>query len=174
MTERDEYEAEVRQRLALAEALRAQQNFPLGVAAGAAMSVTAAVAWAVFAMQSGLHAGVLVVVLGLAVGLAVQFAGRGLELRFMVAAGLLALGGLVLGHVLLIGVLRGTAEELSLFEVLSPSRLADSLRFYLRALGPLDPIYAAVAVGMAAYFSRRRLCKRERRALFASKVRSDR
>ena len=98
---------------------------------------------------------------GLPIGYAVRRAGRGLDWRFPVLAGALAIAGALAGNVLIAAA--GTAGEsgIALWRIIANVTPMTWPVFFEQAMTGADYVYALAAAGIAAYHARRRLSRRQ-------------
>lgn len=126
--------------------LRAQQNFPLAIAAGLAAAVVGAVLWAVVVYATGYSTGLMAIVVGALVGYAVRTAGKGVDQQFGILGAVLAALGWALGTALAdIAMLaqEGHVEATALAAELGVSGTA---QLFMAAADPMDLLFLAIAV----------------------------
>jgi hypothetical protein len=99
--------------------LRLNQNFGLGILAGALASVAAAVVWAAITVVTGYQISWMAIGIGLLVGTAVRVFGRGVDKYFGIAAAILSLAGCVLGNFLWAAYFFAQGAELPLLDALA-------------------------------------------------------
>lgn len=141
---------------ASAEKLIAAQSVRAAVTAAAITIISFNIVWAYMASVSGKYFPWVAVVQGAAIGAAVQRAGRGLDWRFPLIAGVAAWTGAFSGNLLI--ALEYTATELGgvdgdWWRILS--------HFLMHTVTVIDVIYAFSAVALATYYSKRRLNRRQ-------------
>ncbi|MDX1403011.1 MAG: hypothetical protein R3192_00665 [Woeseiaceae bacterium] len=142
-----------------------QQSVWRALAAGIAVVLVFGWLWALLSVQTGRIFPWFTILIGAFVGVAVQRYGRGLDWRFPVIAALLAWSGAYLDNLMI-----GIAETGRYIEA-APARVAIGLskdtmeNFFANTVTPVDHIYALCAAGVAAFFAKRRLNRREVLAL---------
>ncbi|MGH0033130.1 MAG: hypothetical protein ACQGVC_25345 [Myxococcota bacterium] len=129
----------------LRQKLLAEQNLPLGAAAGIVASLLGAAVWAAITVVTGYQIGFMAIGVGFLVGLAVRLAGRGLSVVFGVVGGVLALLGCAAGNLLAVTALVAQHEEMAFFDVVL--RLDPTLAFELMKsfASPMDALFYAIA-----------------------------
>lgn len=122
-------------------------------------------AWAMLSVGTGRVLPWLTIIMGMLVGLAVRRYGRGLDWRFPVISALIAWIGAYAAN-LMIGIVETgryiDAPALRVFAGLSKDTMEN---FFANTVSPVDHIYALCAAGVAAFFAKRRLKRREVHAI---------
>lgn len=107
----------------------------------------------------------MTIVIGAVVGVAVQRFGRGLDWRFPVIAAVLAWSGAYV-EILMVAIAETgryiEAAPLRVFAGLSKDTMEN---FFANTVTPVDHVYALSAAGVASFFAKRRLKRREVHAL---------
>lgn len=129
-------DAEKRKHYERAEQLLAEQNFVAAVIAGAVATAIAAFAFVIVVARWPIAYGFAAVSVGIIIGVAMQFVGRGIAVKFFVAATVYTLIGCALGN-LFVGM----------------------------SVSGVHFIYWFVAVFAAVFFARRALSRADRLAL---------
>lgn len=143
----------------------AEESLPRGVLGSSAIAALLCWIWAVQAMTTGRVFPWFSILIGILIGFAMQRFGRGLDWRFPVGAGLVAGIAAYAGN-LMIGVLEtGRYIEAQPMEVITGLSLDTMKNFFKNTINPVDHIYAFCSVGVAAFFAKRRLNRREVLAL---------
>ena len=117
--------------------------------------------WAILSVETGRIFPWATILIGAIVGLAVQRFGKGLDWRFPALAALLAWSGAYVDN-LMIGIV-----ETGRYIEAAPARVFTGLskdtmeNFFANTVTPVDHIYALCAAGVASFFAKRRLNRRE-------------
>lgn len=128
------------------ESMRAEENFPLGVAAGLVGALGGALIWAAITVATGYQIGWMAVGVGFLVGFAVRAAGKGMTQKFAIAGAALALLGCLLGNIFSICGFIGVQQEMSpvsVFFQLDPATTVELLRV---TFSPMDLLFYVFAV----------------------------
>lgn len=122
-------------------------------------------AWAMLSVSIGRVLPWMTIVMGALVGLAVQRYGRGLDWRFPLISALIAWIGAYAAN-LMIGIVETgryiDASALRVFAGLSKDTMEN---FFAITVSPVDHVYALCAAGVASFFAKRRLKRREVHAI---------
>lgn len=139
----------------------AQQSVWRAVAGGVAVVLLLGWMWAILSVETGRIFPWFTILIGAIVGLAVQRYGRGLDWRFPTIAAIIAWTGAYVDN-LMIGIVETgryiEAAPLSVFAGLSKDTMEN---FFANTVTPIDHIYALCAAGVASFFAKRRLNRRE-------------
>jgi hypothetical protein len=139
-----------------AEKLIAEQS-ARAAATGAAITIMVCnILWVYTASASGKFFPWIAIIQGAAVGFAVRKAGRGLDWRFPLIAGLAAWGGAFSGNLLIAVAFTGpqnAALDDGWWQIIGS--------FYSNTVTVIDVIYAFCAVAVAVFYSKRRLNRHE-------------
>ena len=158
----------------LAEKLLSEENFAVAMVAGIVAMILAAATYAVIVIAGGGYSvGFMAAGIGAVVGLAMQYLGRGVRLRFAIAASILAIVGIFLGNVFTIAIPAAYAPGASILGVLSRIPIGDIPELLFTDMLHTTLIYWMVAIAAAAYFARRRLSRDEGLALYLYDSRTD-
>ena len=98
---------------------------------------------------------------GVVVGLAVRRAGRGFDWRFPVVAGVAAWVGAISANFVIAAITTGEELGVSALHVIRNLTSMTFDVFFTETFNVVDHIYAAASAGIAAFFSRRHLNRRE-------------
>ena len=143
----------------------AEESLLRGVLGSLAVAGLLCWIWAVQAMTTGRVFPWFSILIGILIGIAMRRFGRGLDWRFPLSAGLVAGVAAYAGN-LMIGVLEtGQYIEAQPMEVIAGISLDTMKNFFKNTINPVDHIYAFCSVGLAAFFAKRRLNRREVLAL---------
>lgn len=135
------------------------------IIAGIAVVLVFGWMWAILSVQTGRVFPWFTILIGAIVGIAIQRYGRGLNWRFPVIAALIAWGGAYVDN-LMIGIVETgryiEAAPVRVFAGLSKDTMEN---FFENTVTPVDHIYALCAAGVASFFAKRRLNRREIHAI---------
>ncbi len=139
-----------------AEKLIAEQSVRAAITSAAIAIMVFNILWAYTASASGKYFPWIAIIQGVAIGIAVRQAGRGLDWRFPLIAGLAAWAGAYSGNLCIAltftGAQNGAIDD-AWWQVLS--------NFYANTVTVIDVIYAFCAVAVATFYSKRRLNRHE-------------
>jgi hypothetical protein len=156
---------EKQQHYELAEKLISQQNFAAAVIAGAVATLLAAVAYGMTVETWPFAYGFAAAGVGLGIGLSMGFLGRGISMKFGVAAALYTIAGCVLGNlfVKIIGLAKATAT--SPLEIVRNNSLSAIAEWSVSGLSPIHLVFWFVAIVCAVFLARRPLSRSDRLAI---------
>jgi hypothetical protein len=146
-----------------AEILLSEQNFAAAVIAGAVATVLAAAIYGIVVARWSFSYGFAAAGIGIAIGISMQYLGRGIEMKFAVAAAAYTIAGCFLGNV---------------FRVVSPLDVFRSNDFSLTAeqsisyISFVDLVFWFIAVFAAVFLARRPLSRSDRLAIGMYELRS--
>ncbi len=132
------------------------QRFDLALLGGFLAAILGACLWTVVSILTEYQIGYMAVGLGVLVGYAVQFFGAGIELRFRILAGVLALLSCVVGNLLTQFGFYAYQESYSLFGAMSQFALTDYPTILLENLSPIDFLFYALAASAGFKFALRK------------------
>ncbi len=142
-----------------------QQSVWRAVAGGVAVVLVFGWLWAILSVETGRIFPWFTILIGAIVGLVVRRYGRGLDWRFPLIAALIAWTGAYVEN-LMIGIVETgryiEAAPVRVFAGLSKDTIEN---FFATTVTPVDHIYALCAAGVAAFFAKRKLNRREVLAL---------
>lgn len=147
----------------------AEESLARGLLGSVAVAALLCWVWAVQSMTTGRVFPWFSILFGILIGFAMQRFGRGLDWRFPLVAALVAGIAAYAGN-LMIGVLEtGRYIDARPMQVIA-GLSTDTMRYFFKnTVSPVDHIYAFCSAGVAAFFSNRRLNRREVLALRAVK-----
>ena len=145
----------------LGRRLEASQSLRNAFVAGLLATLSFAALWLVLTAASGRILPFVAVVSGLPIGYAVQRGGRGLDWRFPVLAAALAVGGALLGNVLIAAAYTAGEFDTGLWRIIGNVTPMTWPVFFEEAMTGADYVYALCAGGIAAYYANRRLSRRQ-------------
>ncbi len=151
--------------IAIGERLEAVQSVPAAFLAGLVAIVVFSVLWTMLSLLLDKFFPWFTLVMGALLGLVVRRAGLGLDWRFPVLAAAMALVGSLVGNLIVAAAF--TAEELqsSVLSVLAGFSELNWSAFFAEVLTPADAVFAVFAAAIAAFYSIRRLSRRQYLAL---------
>ena len=147
------------------ERLIRAQSLRHAILAGIIAIVLFAVVWSMMTAVFGRIFPWMTMLLGVCVGYAVRRAGQGLDWRFPSLAAVLAFAGSVLANVVIAAGTTAGEFDISTIAVLRAVTTMTWPIFFVEAMTAADWVFAAFASGIAAFFSNRRLNRREYQAL---------
>jgi hypothetical protein len=140
----------------IAEVLLSEQNFAAAVIVGAVATLLAAAIYGIVVARWNFSYGFAAAGIGIAVGISMQYLGRGIDMKFAVAAAVYTIAGCLLGNV---------------FRVVSPLDVFGSNDFSLIAersvsyVSFVDLVFWLVAVFAAVFLAKRPLSRSDRLAI---------
>lgn len=144
-----------------ARALLASQSLPRAALAAVCMTALLNTGWLWLSTVTGNFFHWYALLQGPLIGLAVRRAGRGIDWRFPSLAAFVAFAAAFSGNFLVSLVTTGTVLEQNALRVLRGLTLWSWQTWYAEVLTPVDLVYALAAAAVAAFYSRRRLDRRE-------------
>jgi len=153
-------EIEIGRRLVAAQSLRS------AIVAAVIVMIAYSLLWSLFSLAMEKVFPWLSLLLGVLIGLAVRRAGLGLDWRFPVCAVVATLSGIVAGKAVIAAVFTAGGLSMEAFALLfGGSSDVDWSGFFSEVMTPADLIFAVFAAAIAAFFSLRRLNRRQYLAL---------
>ncbi len=156
----------------LAMKLLSEQNFTAAVIAGAVATVLAAAAFGIIVATWSFAYGFAAPGVGIVIGFSIGFLGRGISVKFAVAATVYTLIGCVLGNLFWVIIDLAQATGTSPIDVLRNNSLPELARQAITDGFSIYLLYWFVAIIAAVFLCRRSLSRAERLAigLFELKV----
>ena len=154
--------------------LEAAQSLPAALVASLVAIVVFSVLWAMFSLLINKFFPWFTMLMGVMLGLAVRRAGLGLDWRFPALAAVMALVGSLVGNVIVAAAFTASELQSSTLSVLAGIAQLDWATFFDEVLTPADAIFAVFASAIAAFYSMRRLSRRQYLALRLWRQSSDR
>ncbi|MDJ0758380.1 MAG: hypothetical protein QNJ19_03235 [Woeseiaceae bacterium] len=145
--------------------LEQAQSLPAAFVASIVAVVVFSVLWAMFSLLINKFFPWFTMLMGVFIGLAVRRAGLGLDWRFPVLAAAMALVGSIVGNLIVAAAFTASEMQSSTLTVLADIAQLDWATFFDEVLTPADAIFAAFASAIAAFYSMRRLTRRQYLAL---------
>jgi hypothetical protein len=146
----------------IAEVLLSEQNFAAAVIVGAVATLLAAAAYGITTAIWDFSYGFAAAGIGIAVGISMQYLGRGIDMKFAVAAAVYTVAGCLLGNVFRV------VSPLDVFRSNDFSQIAQSVSYI--SLG--DLVFWFVAVFAAVFLVRRPLSRSDRLAIGMYKLKN--
>ena len=145
--------------------LEQAQSLPAALAASIVAIIVFSALWAMFSLLINKFFPWFTMLMGVFLGLAVRRAGLGLDWRFPVLAAVMALVGSLAGNVIVAAAFTASELSSSTLTVLADIAQLDWETFFDEVLTPADAIFAVFASAIAAFYSMRRLTRRQYLAL---------
>ncbi len=155
----------------LAEKLAAEQNFSAAIIAGAVAMVLAAVAYGFIVEAWPFSHGFAAAGIGTVIGFFTGFLGRGISMKFSVAAAIYTIVGCFLGNLFVKIINLAQATAASAIDVLQDSSLSELWRWSVSGLSLVHLVFWFVAVVVAAFLAKRPLSREQRLAIGLTKLR---
>lgn len=155
----------------LAEKLISEQNFVAAIIAGAIAMLLAAVAYGIVVEAWPISYGFAAAGVGVVIGFFMGFLGRGISMKFSVAAAIYTIVGCVLGNlfVKIVNLVRATAA--SPIEVLQSNPLSVLGQWSISGLSLIHFVFWFVAVVAAVFLAKRPLSRAQRLAIGLNEMR---
>jgi hypothetical protein len=126
--------------------LRAQQNFPLAVAAGLGSAVIGAALWAGFVYVTQYQLGLIAVAVGALVGYSVRVAGRGVDTKFGVLGAVCGALGWLLGTIAVDLAMVSQVNDMPFSEVLAQTDLDKLIALMSATSDVMDLLFLGICV----------------------------
>ncbi len=149
----------------LAENLISEQNFAAAVIVGAVATLLAAAIYGITTAIWNFSYGFAAVGIGIAVGISMQYLGRGIKMKFAVAASLYTIAGCVLGNVFRVVMDLARANGISPLDVIQSNAFSVLTGRAASYVSYVDLVFWVVAVFAAVFLARRPLSRSERLAI---------
>ena len=146
----------------LAEKLISEQNFAAAVIVGAVATLLAAAIYSITTAKWGFSYGFAAVGIGIAVGISMQYLGRGIKMKFAVAASVYTIAGCVLGNVFRVVMNLARANAISPLDVFRSNEFSVLAGW---SVSFVDLVFWFVAVWFAVFLVKRPLSRSERLAI---------
>jgi hypothetical protein len=141
------------------------QSVPRALLGGVVAIVLFCAMWAMLSVAIDRFFPWLTLVLGLVLGLAVRRAGLGLDWRFPLLAAALAAIGSVVGNIVVAAAVAGAETGISTLAVLQEFSALSWAAVFDEVMTPADAVFAMFTSAIAAFYSIRRLSRRQYLAL---------
>jgi hypothetical protein len=133
--------------------IRAQQNFPLAIAAGLGASLAGAIAWAIVTVVTEMKLGLMAVAIGYIVGQAIRATGKGVDQQFGILGAACALFGCVVGNVLSAVAFYAKVKGLGFGDVMQILDFDFVTRVTTATAQPMDLLFYGIAIYEGYRFS---------------------
>ncbi|HNP63270.1 MAG TPA: hypothetical protein PKH39_05000 [Woeseiaceae bacterium] len=153
------------QSYALAEKLLSEQNFAAAIIVGAIATFFAAILYSIIVSRWDFSYGFAAAGVGVIVALPMQYLGRGIDLRFAVAASVYTIAGCILGNVFRIVLNPMKILTDSPMDALHGADFSTLSGHLISVVSLVDLVFWFVAVFAAAFLARRPLSRSDRLAL---------
>ena len=149
----------------IGQRLEAAQSLPAAFVAGLIAIVVFGVLWTMFSLLIDRFFPWFTLLMGVLLGLTVRRAGLGLDWRFPALAASMALVGSLVGNVIVAAAFTASELDSSALAVLAGFSRLDWAAFFNQVLTPADAVFAVFAAAIAAFYSIRKLSRRQYLAL---------
>lgn len=151
--------------IAIGQRLEAAQSVSTALFAGLVAIIVFSALWAMLSLLLDRFFPWFSLIMGALLGLAIRRAGLGLDWRFPVLAAALALLGSLLGNIVVAATFTAEALQENVLSVLAGFTELNWSAFFAEVLTPADAVFAVFASAIAAFYSIRRLSRRQYLAL---------
>ena len=162
---------EKRKNYELAEKLVLEQNFTAAMIAGAIAMLLAAVAYGIAVEAWPFSYGFAAAGVGTVIGFFIGFLGRGISLKFSVAAAVYTIIGCILGNLFVKVMNVAQATATSPVDVFQDNSLSELGRWSVSALSLIHLVFWFVAVVAAVFLAKRPLSRAQRLAIGLTELR---
>lgn len=149
----------------LAEKLFSEQNFAAAIIAGAVATLLAASAYGIIVALWNFSYGFAAAGIGIAVGIPMQNLGRGITMKFAIAASAYTVAGCVLGNFFRVIVTLAKGTSASPIDVLRNNSLLVLTERAVSNISLIDLVFWFVAIFAAVFLVKRPLSRAERLAI---------
>jgi hypothetical protein len=149
----------------LAENLISEQNFAAAVIVGAVATLLAAAIYGITTSLWDFSYGFAAAGIGIAVGISMQYLGRGIKMKFAVAASVYTIAGCVLGNVFRVVMDLARANGISPLDVFRSNAFSLLTGRAVSYVSFVDLVFWFVAVFAAVFLARRPLSRSDRLAI---------
>ena len=149
----------------LAERLISEQNFAAALIAGAVATLLAAAIYGITTAIWDFSYGFAAAGIGIAVVISMQYLGRGIKMRFAVAASVYTIAGCVLGNVFRVVTQQMRANAISTLDVFRSNELSVVAGWSVSYVSFIDLVFWFVAVWFSVFLVKRPLSRSERLAI---------
>ncbi len=141
--------------------LKADQNYPLAFLTAGVVGVIGAVLWGAITVASGYQIGYMALAIGAAVGLSMRYLGKGVEQKFGITGGVVAVLSCLLGNFLsMIGFIAAD-QGLGLMETLWRFNYSITFSMLAETFSFIDVLFYAIAAYEGYKLSFRKFTARE-------------
>lgn len=156
----------------LAEKLLSEQNFAAALIAGAVATLLAATIYGIIVAKWSFSYGFAAAGIGIAVGISMQYLGRGIEMKFTVAASVYTIAGCVLGNMFGVVMRLPIENAISTFDVFQSHVFSVLSRWSISHVSFIDIVFWFVAVSAAVSLVKRPLSRAEGLAISIYEMKS--
>lgn len=149
----------------LAEKPLSEQNFAAAAIVGAVAALLAAAIYGITTAIWNFSYGFAAAGIGIAVGISMQYLGRGIEMKFAVAASVYTIAGCVLGNVFRAVMQHARENAISPFDVFRSNEISVIAGWSAAYVSFVDLVFWFVAIFAAAFLARRPLSRSDRLAI---------
>jgi len=149
----------------LAENLLSEQNFAAAVIVGAVATLLAAAIYGITTAIWDFSYGFAAVGIGIAVGISMQYLGRGIGMKFAVAASVYTIAGCLLGNVFRVAMELARENAISPLDVIQSNAISVLTGWSLSYVSFVDLVFWFVAVFAAVFLAKRPLSRADRLAI---------
>lgn len=162
---------EKRKNYELAQKLISEQNFAAAMIAGAIAMLLAAVAYGIVVEAWPFSYGFAAAGVGIMIGFFMGFLGRGISMKFSVAAAVYTIVGCILGNLFVKVMNLAQATATSPVDVFQDNSLSDLGRWSVSGLSLIHLVFWFVAVVAAVFLAKRPLSRAQRLAIGLTELR---
>lgn len=139
------------------EAMKLEQNLPLGVLAGIVVGLIGALLWGAITVATEYQIGFMAIAIGAGVGYTIRYFGKGLDLIFGISGALIALLSCALGNFFSIIGFIANSENLGYFETLTLLDYSMVPELMSMTFNPMDILFYGLAIYEGYKFSFRQV-----------------
>ncbi|HNZ55707.1 MAG TPA: hypothetical protein PKN73_03240 [Candidatus Paceibacterota bacterium] len=139
------------------EKYKMQQNLGLGIIGGVIGGVIGTAAWAAITYFSQLHIGWIAIIVGFMVGFGVRTLGKGIDKKFGIVGGVIALGSIVLGNFLAALGFLAKALDVSFLDVVFGFNYAMTFKLMWDTSALMDLVFYGLAIFAGYQYSFRKI-----------------
>jgi len=149
----------------LAENLFSEQNFAAAIIVGAVATLLAAAIYGITTAIWSFSYGFAAAGIGIAVGISMQYLGRGIKMKFAVAASVYTIAGCVLGNVFRVVMHLARENAISPLDVFRSNAFSVLTGWSVSHLSFVDLVFWSVAVWFSVFLVMRPLSRSEKLAI---------
>jgi len=149
----------------LAESLISEQNFTAALIVGAVATLLAAAIYGITTAKWSFSYGFAAAGVGIAIGISMQYLGRGIKMKFAVAASVYTIAGCVLGNLFRVVIELARVNSSSLPEVFRSNEFSALAGWSVSYVSFVDLVFWFVAVWFAVFLVKRPLSRSEKLAI---------
>ncbi len=149
----------------LAENLISEQNFAAALIVGAVATLLAAAIYGITTALWDFSSGFAAAVIGIAIGISMQYLGRGIKMKFAVAASVYTIAGCILGNICGAVMRLPIENAISTFDVFRSNAFSVLTGWSVSYVSFVDLVFWFVAVASAVFLVKKPLSRSERLAV---------